>query len=333
MTNRLRQYLRSHPRIIDAALAAAVFAFSFPGAVVTLPGHELGVPWWPGVLLAGVSCTALLRRRSHPRSTVVLATLCALAMAVLGHVLTVLLLGPLMIALHALAVGTDRKTANTFTFTGIALLATTSLIAGSADEPLVLKLIGPAAWLLLPTALGTASRLRAAYLEAVQARAEHAERTREQEARHRVTEERMRIARDLHDVVAHHLVLANLQAGAVARALPDQPEEAGRIAADLSGTTTAALRELKATVGLLRAADDADSPLEPTPGLAQLPDLTESFRKAASQSASPPKVNRGSRPPVRISRRIASCRRHSSTSPSMPPPTRPRSDSLTPPTG
>ena len=110
MINRLRPYLHRHPRTVDGILAASVLACSFPGAVVTLPGHEPGITWWPGVLLAGTSCVALLWRRQRPRLTVVLATLCAMAMAGLGYLLTVLLLGPLMVALYSLASATDRKT-------------------------------------------------------------------------------------------------------------------------------------------------------------------------------------------------------------------------------
>ncbi|GAA3806251.1 hypothetical protein GCM10022403_045330 [Streptomyces coacervatus] len=182
---------------------------------------NLGIPWWPGMLPAAVSCAALL---------------CATAASALGYLLTVLLL--------------------------------------------VLELLGPAAWLLLPASLGTVTRLRAAHLDALQARAEHAERTQEEEALRRVTEERMRIARDLHDVVAHHLVLASLQAGALARQLPDRPVEAAHIATDLTCTTASALRELKYTVGLLRQDGDTDKPPEPTPGLAQLPELAASFENA-----------------------------------------------------
>ncbi|WP_327316535.1 sensor histidine kinase [Streptomyces sp. NBC_01235] len=274
------------PRPADAALAAALFACAFPGSVITFPGQDLGVPWWPGVLLAGVSCAVLIWRRDRPRCTVAVNLACAVAAAALGYLLTVLLLAPLMVALYSLAVATDRRTANTCAFTGIALLVGTGLAAGPAGEPLVLKLLGPTAWLLLPTSLGTVTRLRAAYLDAVRARAEHAERTREEETRRRVTEERMRIARDLHDVVAHHLVLAGLQAGAVARHLPARPEEAARLTADLTGTTASALRELKATVGLLRRADDAEEPTATatsTPGLAQLPELAASFKGAGLQ--------------------------------------------------
>ncbi|MER5199370.1 sensor histidine kinase [Streptomyces sp. NPDC002755] len=254
-----------HPRSSDAVLAAALFACSFPGSVITFPGQDLGVPWWPGVVLAGVSCAALVRRRDRPRGTVVVTLACAVAASALGYLLTVLLLAPLMAALYSLAASTERRTANTFAFTGIVLLVGVGLPSGPAGEPLVLKLLGPAAWLLLPTALGTVTRLRAACLDAVRARAEHVERTREEETRRRVTEERMRIARDLHDVVAHHLVLAGLQAGAVARHLPARPEEAARLTAELTGTTASALRELKSTVGLLRRADtsEADEPRNP----------------------------------------------------------------------
>lgn len=277
----VQQQLRRHPHTVDAGVALAVFVCALPGTVVTLPGHEPGLAWWPGVLLAGVSCLALMWRHSRPRVTVLVTTVCAMVLAGLGHLLTVLLLGPLMIALYTLALRTDRRTANAFAGAGIALLVGTTLVFDPYDEPLSLKLLGPAAWLLLPTALGTMTRLRGAYLEAVQARAEHAERTREEEARRRVVEERLRIARDLHDVVAHHLVLAKIQAGAVARLLPGRPAEAGRITGELAGTADSALRELKATVGLLRHhADEPDDRPGTTPGLDRLPELVESFQGA-----------------------------------------------------
>ncbi|MFD4558049.1 sensor histidine kinase [Streptomyces sp. NPDC058469] len=280
MIHSSQRLLRCHPRTVDLVVAAALVACSFPGSVMTLPGRELEVPWWPGVLVVGVSSLALLWRRTLPRTTVVVTLCCAMAVAALGYILTVLVIGPLMVALYTLALRSDRTTANLFTLSGIALLVSTGLVVGPHSEPLVLKLLGPVFWLLPPTSLGTTARLRAAYLEAVQARAEHAEQTREQEARHRVTEERMRIARDLHDVVAHHLVLANLQAGTVVRLMRSRPEEAERIAAELAGTTLSAVRELKATVGLLRHADESETPPRTAPGLAQLADLAASFEPA-----------------------------------------------------
>jgi signal transduction histidine kinase len=219
-------------------------------------------------------------RRSHPRAVIAVITGCAVGVAALGYLLTVLLLGPVMVALFALAFRTDRRTANTFALTTIGLLVVTAMAAGPAAEPLVLKTIAPAAWLLLPTSLGTVARMRSEYLEAAQTRAEQAERTREEVARHRVAEERMRIARELHDVVAHHLALANAQAGTAAHVVRNSPDQAQKMLAELTATTSSALRELKAAVGLLRQAGDQEAPLEPAPGLARLPALIGSLSAA-----------------------------------------------------
>jgi signal transduction histidine kinase len=276
-----QRLVRDHPRLLDVAVALLLFANAYPGSLLDAPGGTTDTPWWPAMVLAGLSCVALQWRRERPRATAALAIVCAVAMAALGYLLTVLLLGPLMVAFYTLADRTDRRTANTFTFFAMVILPVTDMLAATpGNRPLSLEVIGPAAWLLVPTALGTATRLRRDYLEAVNARAEHAERTREEEARHRVAEERVRIARELHDVVAHHLALANAQAGTVAHLLRTRPEQAERILADLTGTTSSALRELKATVGLLRRAGDSDAPLEPSPGLSRLPELTASFATA-----------------------------------------------------
>jgi signal transduction histidine kinase len=126
------------------------------------------------------------------------------------------------------------------------------------------------------------TRLRRAYLQAVQARAEHAERTREEEARLRVTEERMRIARELHDVVAHHMALANAQAGTAAHLALTRPEQTQKILNDLTGTTSSALRELKAALGLLRQDGEVagSGPLDPSPGLSRLPELVSACGSA-----------------------------------------------------
>lgn len=111
----------------------------------------------------------------------------------------------------------------------------------------------------------------------MEARAELAERTREEEARQRVGEERTRIARELHDIVAHHIALAHAQAATAAYLLRSKPDQAQKMLDELAGTTSSALRELKATVGLLRREGDPETPLEPTPGLARLPELIASF--------------------------------------------------------
>ncbi|GAA2592029.1 histidine kinase [Winogradskya consettensis] len=275
-----QQQLRRHPRALDFVGAALLWLASVPGTTISAGGAPQPPRWWPGVVLTGVSCAALLWRRHHPRATVLVAAGVAMATAALGYTLTVLLLAPLMAALFTLADRTDRSTTTRFTGVVVVLVVVTALIAGPADEPVAFKAISPVAWLLLPAALGSTARFRRAYLESMRARAEYAERARDQEARHRVMEERMRIARELHDVVAHHLALANAQAGTVAHLVRTRPEQAEKMVTELAGTTSAALREMKATVGLLRQADDPDTPLDPAPGLDRLGELTASFAAA-----------------------------------------------------
>ncbi|MGI5455597.1 sensor histidine kinase [Streptomyces sp. CA-249302] len=282
MIDNLNRFLLRHPRIVDTTLVTLLLACSYPAGTITFQGHDPTVPWWLGLLLSGVSCVALLSRRARPRTAAAVALGCAIAAVALGYLVTPLLLGPLMVAFYALAVRTGRRTANAFAFTGVVLLTYTALIVGPVGFPDVLELLSPAFWLLLPTSLGTTNRLHRACVQAVRARAEHAERTREEEARNRVTEERLRVARDLHDVVAHHLVLAKIQADAVARFLHTRPDEAERLVAELTGTTAAALRELKATVGLLRESDGPEAEVREAaiPGVARLPDLAASFAGA-----------------------------------------------------
>ncbi|TRO62507.1 sensor histidine kinase [Streptomyces sp. IB201691-2A2] len=278
----VRGLVRDSPRARDISIALLLFAVSVPGALYVSTGTASPLPWWAVLLLSGVSCAVLPLHRTRPYVTVAVTTACAVTAAGLGQLQTVLSLGPLMAALYSFALRTDRDGVRRCCAIGVAvLLMTTELIAGPADRPLDLKAVGPAAWVLLPTALGSWVRLRRAYVDAVRARAEHAERTRDEEARRRVAEERMRIARELHDVTAQHLALANAQAGAITHLMRSDPDRAHGILADFAVSTSSALRELKATVGLLRQTDDdPDAPVVPAVGLARLAALTESFRSA-----------------------------------------------------
>ena len=272
-------FLRGHPRAVDAMLALVLFVVAFPGSRVSAPGVAATERWWPAVLLVGAACVCLFWRRAHPCAVAALTGACGTAVAALGYLPSIFVLGPLVVALYTLAQRTSRKIANPIAFTAVVLVAVAAVTA-HPDETTDITVIAPAASLLLPLSLGTTIRIRRDYLQAVHARARYAEQTREQEARHRVGEERMRIARELHDVVAHHLALANAQAGTVAHLMRTRPEQAERMVIELAGTTSAALRELKATVGLLRQADDSDAPLQPTPGLARLPELTAAMAAA-----------------------------------------------------
>jgi signal transduction histidine kinase len=275
----LEEYVERYPRLTDAVIVLALLGGVLVGANLVGPGESRPQDVWIAVLVMGIACLVLFGARERPRSAVVVTAACAVVTGSLGFVLSPLLLAPLMVALYWLAAATDSRT--TWAYGGV----TTVLVVGTAvgvdlDAMVALRAFGPALWLLLPLAMGSRTRLRHAWLEAVQARAEHAERTREEEARLRVTEERMRIARDLHDVVAHHMAVANAQAGTASHLLESDPQLTKRILTDLQATTSTVMLELRDTVGVLRhSGPDADS-LEPAPGLAQLPDLLEVCRSA-----------------------------------------------------
>lgn len=127
---------------------------------------------------------------------------------------------------------------------------------------------------------GDAVRSRRAFVAAIRERAERAERTREEEARRRVAEERLRIARDLHDVVAHHIALVNVQAGVAAHVMDKRPDQAKEALAHVREASRSALNELRATVGLLRQSGDPEAPTEPAPGLVRLDELVGTFHSA-----------------------------------------------------
>jgi signal transduction histidine kinase len=268
-----------HPRLTDGFVVLALLGCAVLGVHLVGPGDSRPQDLWLADVVAGISCVVLVGARQHPRVTVVVTTLCAVATGLLGFLLTPLLLAPAMVGLYWLAATTTARTALAYGG-GTTLLVVATAVGTDFDETVALRAIGPALWLVLPLVMGNGSRLRRAYLDAVHARAEHAERTREEEARLRVAEERMRIARDLHDVVAHHLAVANAQAGTAAHLLERDPALTKKILTDLQAATSSAMLELRDTVGVLRhAGSDAES-LEPTPGLAQLPALLDACTSA-----------------------------------------------------
>ncbi|GAA3809941.1 histidine kinase [Streptomyces coacervatus] len=270
-----------HQRVVDAVLVLALFGCVALGASLNIPGVDQPREQWPAELLAAISCLAVLKGRNHPRTAVAVATVCTVITAVLGYLLTPLLLAPLMLALYWLAAGTDVRTTRRCGAATMAVVVITAVANNSSTEMVLLRTVGPILWLMLPLVGGSRERLRQAYMESVHARAAHAERTREEEARLRVAEERMRIARELHDVVAHHMAVANAQAGTAAHLAPTHPEQSQKILSELAATTSSALRELRATVGVLRQVGDPGSDsLEPAPGLDRLPELISACESA-----------------------------------------------------
>ncbi|MEI5102885.1 sensor histidine kinase [Streptomyces sp. PmtG] len=278
----IRPWARCHPRAFDAATAAALCALAVLSTTMAQPPRIVRWPPPAAASLAVLACAALLLRRGHPRLTVITTTACTAVLGAMGpafgYEFGSTLTGPVMAALASLAWRTDSRTAARYTATAaLALLAASGLWPPGSPQ-LRPEQVGLAAFTLVAPAVADSLRSRRDYVTAVEARAEMAERTREEEARRRVGAERMRIARELHDVVAHHITLAHAQAATADYLLASRPDKAQQVMHHLTATLNSALGELKATVGLLRERDEPHGPSsEPAPGLAELPELIASF--------------------------------------------------------
>ncbi|MFD5450567.1 sensor histidine kinase [Streptomyces sp. NPDC003470] len=267
-------------RTLGTAVPAGLVLVTAAGCLAT--GWLVSAPLaqWPGFLLSLVAGTALHWRHRHPLPVLAVTTLCTVAMGAVGFLLTPIIMGPLLVAQYSVTLRRHRRTA----WLSASITAASMIVAGlgiglgaGLRHSLIIAFINPAGWVLLTAAFGSYVRVRREYAAA---RAEHMEREREELARHRVVQERMRIARELHDVVAHHLALANAQAGTAAHLARSNPDRAVEMLENLSGTTAEALREMKRTVGLLRQDTDTSEELGPAPGLDQLPDLVTTCSEA-----------------------------------------------------
>ncbi|WP_406492202.1 sensor histidine kinase [Streptomyces sp. NBC_00846] len=265
-------------RVVDAVGAAVLFVLSVVAASVVPHQHQFLLRW-PAVLVAAVGCSALVWRHRHPFGVLVVTISCGVAFQVLGIRDSPLVASPVLVSVYNVAVRTDRRTAWTAACVSAATLisAATVFTGKSWLEPDTVAML---AWTALPAAVGDGVRSRRAYVAAVEERAEHAERTREQEARQRVAAERVRIARELHDIVAHHIALINAQAGVAVHLVDQRPEQILKALEDIRDTSRSALDELRVTVGLLRQSDDPVALRDPMPGLAQIPALLASFERA-----------------------------------------------------
>ncbi|MFD0524310.1 sensor histidine kinase [Paractinoplanes durhamensis] len=183
-----------------------------------------------------------------------------------------------VVALYTVAVQTDRRTAATLGAVAAALLTASSII-WLPNHVFHIGVLLPINYVAVAVAVGDAVRNQRALLLQERRRTREAELSRESEARRQVREERVRIARELHDVVAHHITLVNAQSGVAHHLLRTDPERAYQALAGIKETSRAALDELRATVGLLRADDEPES-LQPVPAFAEVDGLLESFRAA-----------------------------------------------------
>jgi signal transduction histidine kinase len=265
-----------YPLVADAVLAAVVFAGTFGASRRPDDGDFVATPM--SVAAGLVICVALVFRRSWPLGVLAVTTVGGAFAIVVTEARTPYSL-VVAVAAYTVATRLERRPAWIAVLVAGVVLYGTAVMA-SPDPWSNPRSLGIVAWVGMAAAVGDAVRSRRAYVATVEERARRAEQTREEEAGRRVVEERLRIARELHDVVAHHIALINVQAGVAGHLLREQPDAAEDALRHVRLASRTALSELGTLLGVLRQSGDSVAPTEPAPGLARLDTLIDTFTQA-----------------------------------------------------
>lgn len=256
-------------RWADAAFPAALFAL----AVATVIAGLVTGPLWATLGWAAITTLPLYARRRRPwiALAAILAGMLLAGLLSVGQANSPSTVLALLTALFTVANRLPWPHA-----VAAFVLTTASLIATVVTPPVVLSVTWVAFVVGVPLAIGAALRNRRLLIERLRQTTAELERSRELVAKAAVAEERSRVARELHDIVAHSVSVMVVQAGAGER-LVDTDAEAARGAFRAIGDSgRQALTELRRLLSVLR--DDTDADLAPQPGLAALPTLVDGIR-------------------------------------------------------
>jgi signal transduction histidine kinase len=257
--------LREAPEVdVTWALAAFVGLLADPGL-----GWDDGHLSAGAVVLAGMTSLPLVVRRRYPLGTLVVVTAGLMACLAVFHP-NVAAVGVIMFALYT--VGLEGSRLRSLLVAGaMAPIVTAAVVISSKEGFRVGTTLARLALALAALAAGDARRGRLALVEA---RAEETARKREAEAVHRFDEERLRLAHELHDTIAHALVGINTRAAAAVHVQRGKPNEGFDALEEIMRGSADALAELRSSLKILRPAA-GEAPLRPGQSLADLPELID----------------------------------------------------------
>lgn len=263
-----------HLVLIDAAVPVIVGAVILVGVYL----HGGGSVNAATVALVAAAAAALWGRRRFPGSTLfVCSALVGVLLHVAGGAGSVAVLAP-AVALYSLALARGRRIQ--LLAGGAAIVAVVLADSSAAREPTVLQTLAHVMLVAIPLLAAEAIRTHRSYVAVVLDRLELAERTREHEAAHRAEQERLRIARELHDVVAHTLTGINVQAAAAAETSAEK--SARETLERIEAASHDALRELRAVLGVLRDPAGDKRTLSPRSGVDDVPPLVASAQASGT---------------------------------------------------
>jgi signal transduction histidine kinase len=273
-----RRIAERHQTALRWAAAGIMCALTLEFTAVGPRSMRAGFTFW-AIPAAVAAWAALPWQRRRPMLALAISTLGAAGYNLATQVHGLALIAPL-IALYTAARSASRRRALTTGILVVVVLSSAHLMLRPSREWLGWETLAVFAAGGLALAAADAADSRRAYVAEIEDRARRAELGREQEARRRVTEERLRIARDLHDAVGHHLALINVQAGVADQLLDDDPAHARQSLAHIRQASRAALNDLRDTIGLLRDPGDPAAPVQPTADLDDLDELMASLRRS-----------------------------------------------------
>ncbi len=279
---RLYDFLRRHPTGVDTFWAVVLLGFSLLWVGSTYPTVRHPVAY--GVVAALFSLVVALRRRL-PEKMLLLTV--ALGLAQLALDLEPFLADfAMFVIVYTVAVHDGPRWASRLALAGGLSAATLSQLRWPVEEPssdaarvfftVIMTVPFALAWVL-----GDSLRTRRAYFAQLEERASRLEREREAQAKVAVAAERARIARELHDVVAHNVSVMVVQADGAAYVMDSSPETAKQALETISTTGRQALAEMRRLLGILRTGEHQEAgEYVPQPDVGQIEDLVEQVRGA-----------------------------------------------------
>ncbi|KUJ70732.1 hypothetical protein ACZ90_01880 [Streptomyces albus subsp. albus] len=276
----------AHPFRNDLVLAALVLVAQT--TVAAKAGGDQGEhPDLLGWILLWASVLPLPWRRRAPLPTLIAVLVMVVPYQAIGYVHIAAVCAALIALYTVAAAGPPKRTAIVvgcvFTLVAVVMLLTPEHSTDGDSD--MLRSLG---WVVAFPAFGEVVRIHRRYVAAIVERAERAERSREEEAARRVAEERLRIARDLHDLLAHSITLIGVQTSVAAHVLIADPDKLDRaaLAAALDGiadTCRDARAELRTTLGVLRTGEGAADAPDPLPNLDGLLELARIARAGGAR--------------------------------------------------
>jgi signal transduction histidine kinase len=262
--NRLR---RIDPWLIDALLATGFLVLCLVGHLATSGDASVDYrdPDALSVALTAAAAVPYYFRRQAPLAVLLVSELSVVVLTVrdyqTGAAPTVLLVG--VYTLAAWSPARERAIGVAALVVGLSIVALSDIPGSTTADTVFLFVLFTAAYFF-----GSTVRNRRLYSEQLEERAAALERDRDQDAKRAVAEERLRIAQELHDVVAHSMGVIAVQAGVGAHVIDTDPAEAKRSLEAISHTSRSTLAEIRRMLGVLR--DDTGASYAPAPGLADL---------------------------------------------------------------